>query len=57
VTSAARSNAVIGASRWLDANKLEGASMNNDIARATTDFSFFMGHVLIEDSGTSPAVG
>jgi hypothetical protein len=32
----------MGASRWLDANKLAGASMNNDMARATIDFSVFI---------------
>jgi hypothetical protein len=48
VTSALWSNAVIGASRWLDANMQEGASMKSDIARATIDFNFFMVSPLLD---------
>ncbi len=40
--SAVRSNAVIGASRWLDANKLEGTSMNIAMAKATIFLIFLM---------------
>ncbi len=31
--------------------------MHSDIARATIDFSFFMGYFLVKDSRTSPAAG
>jgi hypothetical protein len=37
------SNAVMGASRWLDANRLAGASMNSAMPKAMIDFSFFIG--------------
>src|SRR5712691_8879248 len=40
--SAVRSSAVIGASRWLDANRLEGTSKNSATAKATISFSLFM---------------
>src|SRR5258708_5244411 len=43
VTSAVRSRAVIGASRWLDANRLDGVSTNKATAKATKDFRFFIG--------------
>src|SRR5439155_18150757 len=40
--SAVRSSAVIGASRWLDANRLEGTSMSSAMAKATIRFILFM---------------
>src|SRR5215471_6741098 len=42
VTSALWSSAVMGASRWLDANIFDGTSTSSPMARATNDFSCFM---------------
>src|SRR5260370_30669270 len=40
--SAVRPSAVIGASRWLAANRLDGASTNSATAKATKRFRFFI---------------
>src|SRR6266851_4381451 len=42
VISAVRSRAVIGASRWLDANSPDGASTNRAKAKAARGFRFFI---------------
>src|SRR5204863_6760255 len=55
--SAVRSSAVIGASRWLDANRLEGTSTSSVMVKATISFTLFMGITSVELVDVAPPDG